>query len=332
MKNDSEYHYRTGQRSDVERLRLLGLLSYGQYKNVLSPEGWQKMASSCGNAETYENLLDIARCFVCEFENKIVGMAYLIPSGNPVAFFEKEWSYIRLIGVDPEHTGKGIGRKLTQQCVDHARETGENVVVLHTSEFQSAARHIYEGMGFELYRALEPILGKKYWLYQLPLQPTKDQITFHRAGEEDLDAVIRLRIEFALELSGSKSQPEIDQLSGLLENYLKQAIKNRSCVFYLAKQGKEVAGIGGYIVREGPGNFKNPSGTWAYLMNMYTRPANRRKGICSQILIRLEQDALLAGITALELHATPEGEMVYQHHGFALHHEPTYRKFVNSNP
>ncbi len=162
-------NYRKGTKNDVEQLRALGLASYGQFKIVLGDEGWKKMASTCGDENTYLKLLEIAECFVCEDKGKIIGMAFLIPKGNPVAFFEAEWAYIRLVGVDPTYEGKGIGRKLTQLCIDFAKKSGEKVLVLHTSEFQNAARHIYESMGFKKFKELDPIYNKKYWLYKLDL-------------------------------------------------------------------------------------------------------------------------------------------------------------------
>jgi GNAT superfamily N-acetyltransferase len=60
---------------------------------------------------------------------------------------------------------------------------------------------------------------------------------------------------------------------------------------------------------------------------MYTLPAYRRKGICKSILNLLDDEAQKYGITAFELHATPEGEKVYLQEGFVHHNEPTLRKF-----
>lgn len=83
------------------------------------------------------------------------------------------------------------------------------------------------------------------------------------------------------------------------------------------------------VVRQHPGSFKNASGRVGYLMNMYTRPAYRRRGICKQLLNLLTEDARLLGITAFELHATPDGEFVFKQEGFKLHGEPTYRKYID---
>ncbi|MDX2173612.1 MAG: hypothetical protein SFY56_10845 [Bacteroidota bacterium] len=33
-------------------------------------------------------------------------------------------------------------------CIAHAKQNNEKTIALHTSEFMDAARHIYEGLGF----------------------------------------------------------------------------------------------------------------------------------------------------------------------------------------
>ena len=81
-------------------------------------------------------------------------------------------------------------------------------------------------------------------------------------------------------------------------------------------------------IREQPGNFKNPSGRIGYLMNMYTEPSHRRRGVCSALVQRLIETGTDMGIRAFELHATEEGEPVYQKQGVVLHGEPAYRRSV----
>jgi ribosomal protein S18 acetylase RimI-like enzyme len=96
-------------------------------------------------------------------------MAYLIPHGNPTELFEDGWAYIRMVGVNPLHEGKGIAQELTRVCIRQAEENGERVIALHTSEFMHAARHIYEKNGFRVLKEIAPRFGKRYWLYTLSL-------------------------------------------------------------------------------------------------------------------------------------------------------------------
>lgn len=154
----------------MEQLRILGMASWKQFENVLTPDNWQKLFSNVSRKETYRELLAQSHCFVCEREGgAIIGMAFLVPSGNPTDIYPADWSYIRFVSVHPEFTGKGIGRQLTRQCVEIAKSNNEHTVALHTSEMMHTARHIYESLGFTILRELEPRLGKKYWLYTLAL-------------------------------------------------------------------------------------------------------------------------------------------------------------------
>jgi predicted N-acetyltransferase YhbS len=58
------------------------------------------------------------------------------------------WSGFRKLAVHPRLRGRGIGRSLTQRCIDRARRQHAPTVGIHTVSFMRAARRIYEKMGF----------------------------------------------------------------------------------------------------------------------------------------------------------------------------------------
>jgi len=295
---------------------------------MMTPENRQKLIDNMSNAAMWEELLNIADGFVCVKDKAIIGMAFLVPSGNPWDIFKAEWSYIRLVGVDPDHNGFGIATELTRQCMAAARTRHEKTIALHTSEIMPAARHIYEKMGFTILREIEPRLGKRYWLYTFDLMQDADTIRYHIATISDIDVLIEYRVEFLKSLGEAPSEAAVEELSLQLRNYFTKALNDGSYLCYYATCHGEMAGIGALVVREQPGHFKNPAGTVGYLINMYTVPAYRRKGICGQLLERLVNAAKEKGITAFELLATREGEYVYTQHEFKLHHEPLYRRYI----
>jgi predicted acetyltransferase len=153
-------------------------------------------------------------------------------------------------------------------------------------------------------------------------------ITFHKATLIDISTLVDNRILFALELSGMQNEETIELLRNQMTKYFSKAMLENSFISFIAKCDGIVAGIGSVHLRDMPGNFKNPSGKWGYIMNMYTIPAFRRKGICKNILNLLVEEGQKFGITAFELHATKEGEKVYVKEGFELYHEPTFRKYI----
>ncbi|MBD0349954.1 MAG: GNAT family N-acetyltransferase [Flavisolibacter sp.] len=166
---EKELYYRQGAASDLKQLKELGIASYGQYATVLTPEHWQKLNRSLNDEKALLDLLVKSTSFVCVDGDTIVGMAYLIPSGNPTDIYQEDWCYIRMVGVHPDYTGRGIARKLTQMCIEKAKDLNEKTIALHTSEFMDAARHIYESIGFIVFKEIPPRLGKRYWLYTLDI-------------------------------------------------------------------------------------------------------------------------------------------------------------------
>jgi GNAT superfamily N-acetyltransferase len=155
-----------------------------------------------------------------------------------------------------------------------------------------------------------------------------NQITYRRAVAEDAATLADLRLRFALELSGEQPEAMRAALRKQLAGFFLKATSDNTCISILAEYDGEVVGIGTVHLRDMAGNFRNPTGKWGYIMNMYTVPEFRKKGICSEILNQLIIEARKAGTTAFELHATAEGAPVYLKGGFMIHNEPTLRKFV----
>lgn len=317
--------FRKGKTEDIDNIKKLTLLAYKQFQNIISKENFETWESSIRDNNTYIELFKISTSFVCECEDKIVGSAFIILSGNPYKWFKSAWSYIRLVAVHPQFEGRSIGKKLTQLCIDFARESGESMIALHTSEFQNAARHIYERLGFKKRYELD-LYDKRYWVYTLLLR--KSVIAYAKATLNDVDILVEYRIQFAIELAGVQPKKKIEELKYQMKNYFSKSIEKNECISIIAKCANTVAGIGSVHFRDMPGNLKNPSGKWGYIMNMYTVPEYRGQGVCSEILNRLIEESKKYGITAFELHATNEGKPVYLRNGFTLHEEPTLRKFI----
>jgi ribosomal protein S18 acetylase RimI-like enzyme len=62
---------------------------------------------------------------------------------------------MRMLAVDPTRHGRGVGRALTQACIERARSDGRRRLVLHTSDWMPAAKHLYESLGFQRDPALD---------------------------------------------------------------------------------------------------------------------------------------------------------------------------------
>jgi ribosomal protein S18 acetylase RimI-like enzyme len=169
LNKESKILYRLATEIDLDNLVKLGLDSYGQFSETLTLENWEKLNRSLRDKKTLLDLINLSSPFVAVDNKDIVGMIYLVPSGNPNDIYENDWCYIRRLGVHPAYNGFGIGRELIQLCIKEAQKNGEKVLALHTSEFMNAARHIYESMGFKQLKEIAPVFGKRYWLYIMEL-------------------------------------------------------------------------------------------------------------------------------------------------------------------
>jgi ribosomal protein S18 acetylase RimI-like enzyme len=161
--------YRKASIADEAQQKEVMILAYSQYSTVLTPDNWEKLNTNLHSDERFRELIHQSTGFVCCDGDKIVGAAYLVSNGHPTPLFQSDWSYIRMVGVIPGYGGHGIAKTLTKLCVELAKETGENIIALHTSEYMDAARHIYEKLGFSVLKEIDPILGKRYWIYTLEL-------------------------------------------------------------------------------------------------------------------------------------------------------------------
>lgn len=67
---------------------------------------------------------------------------------------------IRLLAVSPASRGNGVGKALTQHCLDVARSRGKRQVLLHTTRSMETAWGMYERLGFTRFSAIDFAQGR----------------------------------------------------------------------------------------------------------------------------------------------------------------------------
>ena len=66
---------------------------------------------------------------------------------------------IRLLAVSPRYRGLGLGRALTQQCIERALERHRSRVILHTTKAMQTAWSMYERLGFRRLPEIDFVQG-----------------------------------------------------------------------------------------------------------------------------------------------------------------------------
>jgi GNAT superfamily N-acetyltransferase len=94
---------------------------------------------------------------------------YFAPGKSDGVIFPRDWASLRLLGVARAARGRGLSRRLTDWCIDRARNQGAARIGLHTSEAMTTARGLYERMGFVVDGDLPMNFGLRYWRFRLDL-------------------------------------------------------------------------------------------------------------------------------------------------------------------
>jgi GNAT superfamily N-acetyltransferase len=140
---------RDATRGDRAAIETLTLAAYEQYAVVVSASFWTAYRDNIR-----QTLADVgpAEQIVAEDGGALVGAVLLYPAGallatggTPISLAFPE---VRLLAVAPAARGRGVGRRLMEECIRRARAAGAPALTLHTTEMMQVAMRLYERMGF----------------------------------------------------------------------------------------------------------------------------------------------------------------------------------------
>ena len=141
-------------------------------------------------------------------------------------------------------------------------------------------------------------------------------LIYKRATLEDINTLVETRIEVlraANKLCADTDMGEVERQSYL---YYQKALSDGSHIAYLVFDESGCIGTGGVSFFQVMPTYHNPSGKKAYIMNMYTNPKYRRKGIAYKTLDMLIKEIKSKGISSISLEATDMGRPLYEKYGF----------------
>lgn len=83
------------------------------------------------------------RSWIAEMDGEIVGSVFIAKGSETVA-------RLRLLLVEPRARGRGLGKRLVEECIRFSRSAGYRKITLWTNSVLLPARHIYRSFGFRI--------------------------------------------------------------------------------------------------------------------------------------------------------------------------------------
>jgi GNAT superfamily N-acetyltransferase len=130
-----------------DRVGDLGIVASRQGLIYEQEYGWDKtyeaLAAKILSEFVQRNDTVNERAWIAERNGTILGSVYLMRE-------DAETARLRLLYVEPQARGLGLGKKLVSECTAFAREAGYKRIVLWTQSTLTAARKLYVGEGYQL--------------------------------------------------------------------------------------------------------------------------------------------------------------------------------------
>ena len=138
------------------------------------------------------------------------------------------------------------------------------------------------------------------------------EIEYRRLTDNELDTFIKMRL---VQLREEGAKEDID-LYPALKDYSTRHMADDTFVAWLALDGDKIIGTSGMSLVEKPPYFSCPSGKIGLLSSMFTDKEYRRKGIASELLKRVVDEARNYGCGIVQITASDMGVKLYTAFGF----------------
>lgn len=142
------------------------------------------------------------------------------------------------------------------------------------------------------------------------------ELAIRKATLEDMELLVEWRMEVLREVFSIPQNQPADHLRMENRRYYQRALQTNQHIACFACLDGTIAGCGGVcFYREMP-SPDNPTGECAYLMNVYTRPRFRKRGIGKTLVQWLIGEARKRGVFKIYLESSEAGKDLYTRIGF----------------
>jgi GNAT superfamily N-acetyltransferase len=140
-------------------------------------------------------------------------------------------------------------------------------------------------------------------------------VFIREASADDIPEILRQRRAMYKDMDYDHAQ-SLDAMVSLSANYLAKAMADGSFRAWLASDGDRVVAGGAVVISPWPAHPYDLECRRATILNVYTYPQHRRKGIGRQIMLTMIDWCKREGFARVTLHASPDGHHLYESLGF----------------
>ncbi|MFZ3340161.1 MAG: GNAT family N-acetyltransferase [Terriglobales bacterium] len=153
----------------------------------------------------------------------------------------------------------------------------------------------------------------------------RTEIRIREAGLGDLETILRHRRSMFRDMREG-SVEELDRMVEVARAWFARACEDGSYRHWLAiDSAGGVVGGGGVLLSPWPANPFDPCTERAVILNVYTEIEFRRRGIARQVMQTILAWIESYGLQSVNLHASEEGQALYEKLGFVQTNEMRLR-------
>ena len=138
---------------------------------------------------------------------------------------------------------------------------------------------------------------------------------FDNANMNDIDELIRLRLAFITEDTGALSSQQELCIEEQLRDYFNRKL-GKELIAFVARDEERIVAVVYLLLMEMPANARLLKGLYGEVLNVYTLPEYRGKGLCTTLMQQLIEYGKKCGLGCIDLSATENGYPIYIKLGF----------------
>jgi len=138
---------------------------------------------------------------------------------------------------------------------------------------------------------------------------------YRLANEADILQLVNMRLNYLAEDYGGLTDEQTSAIRAQLREYFTKHL-NRDLSVYVCEDQAEIVATVFLLITEKPANPAFITGLTGTILNVYTLPHYRNRGIAGNLMRMAVSDAESKNLSYLELYATKAGYNLYRKLGF----------------